>query len=63
MVLTKKIINLYYKHTFKVATFLMDPEFDPIWDNIEVIQRTIINTTSTNDHVPEIEQTFMVLKE
>ena len=45
MVLTKKIIDLYYKHTFKVATFLMDPEFDPIRENIDVIQRTMINTT------------------
>ena len=33
----KKISNLYYKHTFKVSTLLMDFEFDAMRDDIYIL--------------------------
>ena len=59
----KEIINLYYTLKFKIATLLMDPEFDPMRNNIYELEGTILNTASTKEHVTEIERTIRVLKE
>ena len=59
----KEIINLYYTLKFKIATLLMDPEFYPMRDDIYELEGTTLNTTSTKEHVTEIERTIRVLKE
>ena len=61
--LTKKKINLYSKHIFKVTTLIMGPGFDPTWDKIDDLKVPTLNTTSDKEHVPERELTIKVLKE
>ena len=41
----------------------MDPKFGSIQDNIDALEGPALNTTSTNEHVTEIERNFRVLKE
>ena len=41
----------------------MDPEFDPMRNDIYELEGTILNTASTKEHVTEIERTIRVLKE
>ena len=62
MVSIKIIMNIYYNCTFKVATLLMDTEFDPIRYDIGVTEGTKLNTESNKEHVPDIERTIRALK-
>ena len=44
----------------------MDRKFEPLRDKLkanETTQNAILNTTGTNEHVPEIEQRIRVMKE
>ena len=54
LALIKKTVNLYSKLEFKVNNLLMDPEFEPMRDNKDVLERHTLNTTSAKDHVTEI---------
>ncbi len=56
----RNIIALYAKGGFQVGTILMDNEFECLRNLIPTI---VINTTTANQHVPEIEQRIRLIKE
>ena len=59
----KKLINLYYKRTFKVVDILMVPELETMRDNIYAQEGPTLNTISIKEHVLEIEWTIRLLKD
>ena len=48
MVSIKNFIDLNYKRIFKNTTLPMEPKFEPMWDDIDNINGTPLNTNSLN---------------
>ena len=56
-----KMFQFYKNNRYTIKTFLMDREFECIRDSLP--EEENINTTSINEHVPEIELKNRVIKE
>ena len=56
------VLALYRSRKFVIKEMLMDPEFDPLGVPLQN-QGVRLNTTSANEHVPEIERHIRVIKE
>ena len=55
----KKIFNLYKARNFRIKSLYMDREFEPLRDllrNDSEMKEALLNTTSADEHVPEIER-------
>ena len=62
----KKVVNLYHARGFNIKSLFMDREFECLRDILEddsEIKSALLNTTSTDEHVPEIERRIRVIKE
>ena len=58
----KQVSKIYNSRGFKVDTILADGQFEPICGEITDL-RIHLNTTSRDEHVPEVEQYICTLKE
>ena len=58
----KHVINIYRARGFEVSYIMMDCQFDPLRADIEGIGVNV-NTTSRNEHVPEVERHIRTIKE
>ena len=58
-----KVHSIYVKRGFIVATYVMDNEFEPLRDYIQVDLKSHLETSPANDHVPVIERQIRFLKE
>ena len=58
------IYVFYLKRPFKITTFHVNRGFAPVQELIaEMLSGPMVNLTSANDHVPEIERRIWVVKE
>ena len=58
----QNMTSLYNKQNVNIATLFMDNEFEVLKPKLDAMSITL-NTTATNDHVPEIERQIRVIKE
>ena len=57
-----RIYVLYLKHGFKITTVHADGVFSPVQELIaEISSGPMVNLTSANEHVPEIEPRIRVV--
>ena len=57
-----EILTTYNKNKFYIVEMLMDMEFEPLHEELK--KRNIeLNTTSADEHVPEIERMIQTIKE
>ena len=61
----KKVVNLYRARGFNIKSLCMDREFECLSDLLNddsEIKAALLNTTSIDEHVPEIERRIRVIK-
>jgi Zinc knuckle len=58
----KHVVATYAKRGFRVATILMDGQFDSLRGDLSELHLTL-NTTANDEHVPEIERHIRTIKE
>jgi hypothetical protein len=62
LIAIKQVVSAYSKRGFIITHLLMDGEFEPMRGDLAAM-RINLNTTSNNEHVPEIERHIRTLKE
>ena len=55
-----KVVNINKILSFTVRAILMDMEFEKVSDDMKLVQ---VNTTESREHVGQIEQGIIVVKE
>ena len=58
----RTVINLYNQRDFKIRTILNDNEFELLKTKITDKFNAVLNPTSKNEYVPEIERQIRVVK-
>ena len=58
-----RVVNLYKARGFQVKMIMADDEFKSMKNSVMNEHGILLNTTSANEHVPEIERTVRVIKE
>ena len=59
----RRVVSLYKARGFQVQMIMADDEFKSMKDTMMEHHGITLNTTSANEHVPEIERTIRVIKE
>ena len=58
-----QVFQMYLNYGYRVKFLLTDKEFEPIRDSIMESHRVILNATSANEHVPEVEREIRSVKD